>query len=148
MAVPLIQKLRVGAYLLSKHRRQPALPLVLMLEPLFRCNSLAPAVARSTIPTRSEQAPVARGVPRGGRGMRRADGRDPGGEPLLPRRSARTSPASSRARVRQLCTNALLLEKKPHLFTPSPYLTFSVHLDGEREHHDKGVCQTESTTRR
>src|SRR5262249_61222429 len=40
-----------------------------------------------------------------------------------------------------LCTNALLLEKKLHLFEPSPYLFFSVHLDGLREHHDKSVCQ-------
>ncbi|MFQ5693430.1 MAG: adenosyl-hopene transferase HpnH, partial [Nitrospinota bacterium] len=40
-----------------------------------------------------------------------------------------------------LCTNALLLEKKLHLFQPSPYLTFSVHLDGDREHHDASVCQ-------
>jgi hopanoid biosynthesis associated radical SAM protein HpnH len=40
-----------------------------------------------------------------------------------------------------LCTNALLLEKKLHLFEPSPYLFFSVHLDGLKEHHDKSVCQ-------
>jgi hopanoid biosynthesis associated radical SAM protein HpnH len=40
-----------------------------------------------------------------------------------------------------LCTNALLLEKKLHLFEPSPYLFFSVHLDGLREHHDKSVSQ-------
>ena len=40
-----------------------------------------------------------------------------------------------------LCTNALLLEKKLDLFKPSPYLTFSVHLDGMREHHDRAVDQ-------
>jgi hopanoid biosynthesis associated radical SAM protein HpnH len=32
------------------------------------------------------------------------------------------------------------LEKKLHLFEPSPYLFFSVHLDGIKEHHDKSVC--------
>ena len=40
-----------------------------------------------------------------------------------------------------LCTNALLVEKKIDLFEPSPYLTFSIHLDGLREHHDRSVCQ-------
>jgi hopanoid biosynthesis associated radical SAM protein HpnH len=40
-----------------------------------------------------------------------------------------------------LCTNALLLKEKLHLFEPSKYLTFSVHVDGEREHHDFSVCR-------
>jgi hopanoid biosynthesis associated radical SAM protein HpnH len=40
-----------------------------------------------------------------------------------------------------MCTNALLLKEKLHLFTPSKYLSFSVHVDGEREHHDFGVCR-------
>jgi hopanoid biosynthesis associated radical SAM protein HpnH len=40
-----------------------------------------------------------------------------------------------------LCTNALLLKEKLHEFTPSKYLTFSVHMDGEREHHDFSVCR-------
>jgi hopanoid biosynthesis associated radical SAM protein HpnH len=47
----------------------------------------------------------------------------------------------ARKKFVSLCTNALLLEKKLHLFEPSPYLFFSVHLDGLREHHDKSVCQ-------
>ena len=47
----------------------------------------------------------------------------------------------ARKKFVSLCTNALLLEKKLHLFEPSPYLFFSVHLDGLREHHDKAVCQ-------
>ena len=40
-----------------------------------------------------------------------------------------------------LCTNALLLKEKLHLFKPSKYLTFSVHVDGEKEHHDFSVCK-------
>jgi hopanoid biosynthesis associated radical SAM protein HpnH len=40
-----------------------------------------------------------------------------------------------------LCTNALLLKEKMHLFKPSKYFTFTVHLDGEREHHDFAVCR-------
>ena len=31
-----------------------------------------------------------------------------------------------------MCTNALLLKEKLHLFKPTKYLCFSVHLDGER----------------
>jgi hopanoid biosynthesis associated radical SAM protein HpnH len=46
-----------------------------------------------------------------------------------------------RRRFVYLCTNALLVEKKIDLFTPSPYLTFSIHLDGLRAHHDRSVCQ-------
>ena len=33
------------------------------------------------------------------------------------------------------------MTKKIDAFKPSPYLTFSIHLDGLREHHDKAVCQ-------
>ena len=40
-----------------------------------------------------------------------------------------------------LCTNALLLKEKLSLFTPSRYLTFSVHMDGLREEHDDAVCR-------
>jgi hypothetical protein len=40
-----------------------------------------------------------------------------------------------------MCTNALLLREKLHLFTPSKYLTFSVHMDGQKEHHDFSVCK-------
>ena len=46
----------------------------------------------------------------------------------------------ARKKFVSLCTNALLLEKKLHLFEPSPYLFFSVHLDGLKAHHDKSVC--------
>jgi hopanoid biosynthesis associated radical SAM protein HpnH len=41
-----------------------------------------------------------------------------------------------------LCTNALLLEKKIELFEPSPYFAWTIHLDGDREDHDRSVCQT------
>ncbi len=40
-----------------------------------------------------------------------------------------------------LCTNALLLKKRIKDYTPSEYLTFSIHLDGNRERHDASVCQ-------
>jgi hopanoid biosynthesis associated radical SAM protein HpnH len=66
----------------------------------------------------------------------------PGGEPLIHREIGEiVKGIVARKKFVSLCTNALLLEKKLHLFEPSPYLFFSVHLDGLREHHDKSVCQ-------
>jgi len=54
MGIPLQQAARIGAYLLRQHLSgRERYPLVLMLEPLFRCNLPAPAAARSTIPPRS-----------------------------------------------------------------------------------------------
>jgi hopanoid biosynthesis associated radical SAM protein HpnH len=66
----------------------------------------------------------------------------PGGEPLIHREIDQiVKGLIARKKFVSLCTNALLLEKKLHLFEPSPYLFFSVHLDGLKEHHDKSVCQ-------
>ena len=80
----------------------------------------------------------------------------PGGRRSAARRWCRF-PAASRCCIRRLpeivaglvarkkyvymCTNALLLKEKLHLFKPSKYLSFSVHLDGQREHHDFSVCR-------
>ncbi|CAK0768315.1 hypothetical protein CCP2SC5_440008 [Azospirillaceae bacterium] len=66
----------------------------------------------------------------------------PGGEPLLHKEiSEIVSGIVARRKYVYLYTNALLLEKRIDLFRPSPYLTFSIHLDGLREHHDRAVCQ-------
>jgi hopanoid biosynthesis associated radical SAM protein HpnH len=66
----------------------------------------------------------------------------PGGEPLIHREIGEiVKGIVARKKFVSLCTNALLLEKKLHLFEPSPYLFFSVHLDGLKEHHDKSVSQ-------
>src|SRR5215470_14211717 len=64
----------------------------------------------------------------------------PGGEPLIHREIGDiVRGLVAKKKFVSLCTNALLLEKKLHLFEPSPYLFFSIHLDGLREHHDKSV---------
>ena len=66
----------------------------------------------------------------------------PGGEPLMhPRIDEIVRGLVARKKYVYMCTNALLLEEKLHLFTPSKYLTFSVHMDGEKEHHDLSVCK-------
>ncbi len=65
----------------------------------------------------------------------------PGGEPLLhPEIDKIVEGLVARKKYIYLCTNALMLKQKIHLFKPSKYLTFSVHVDGQREHHDFSVC--------
>ena len=103
----------------------------------------APAAARSTIPTRSSTSDC--------RSQECLDAVDecgapivaiPGGEPLIHRDIGEiVKGIVARKKFVSLCTNALLLEKKLHLFEPSPYLFFSVHLDGLKDHHDKSVAQ-------
>ncbi len=145
MSVPLRQQLKVGAYVLGQTLRgRKRYPLVLMLEPLFKCNLACAGCGKIDYP-----APIL---------DRRLSVREcldavdecgapvvsiPGGEPLIHKEIDRiVAGIVARKRFVYLCTNALLLEKKLHLFEPSPYLTFSVHLDGLEEHHDRAVCQT------
>ncbi len=66
----------------------------------------------------------------------------PGGEPLLhPKMPEIVAGLVARKKYVYMCTNALLLKEKLHLFKPSKYLSFSVHVDGQREHHDFSVCR-------
>ena len=67
----------------------------------------------------------------------------PGGEPLMhPQIKDRSCEGLvDRKKYIYLCTNALLLKEKIDLFTPSKYLTFSVHMDGQKDHHDFAVCR-------
>jgi hopanoid biosynthesis associated radical SAM protein HpnH len=75
-------------------------------------------------------------------GVRRADREHPGGEPLLhPQIHEIVEGLIARKKYIYLCTNALLLKEKLGLFRPSKYLSFSVHLDGQKEHHDFSVCR-------
>jgi hopanoid biosynthesis associated radical SAM protein HpnH len=144
MPVPLIQKLRVGAYLMKQRiKGNQRYPLVLMLEPLFRCNLACAGCGKIDYPDeilnkRLSLEECLAAVDECGAPMVAI----PGGEPLLHKEIGQiVAGIIARKKFVSLCTNALLLEKKLHLFTPSPYLTFSIHLDGDREHHDKSVCQ-------
>ena len=144
MSVPLIQQVRVGAYLLKqKLNGRKRYPLVLMLEPLFRCNLACAGCGKIDYPEtilnrRLSVQECLEAVDECGAPIVSI----PGGEPLLHKEIGEiVAGIVARKKFVYLCTNALLLEKRLHLFTPSPYLTFSVHLDGDREHHDKAVCQ-------
>ncbi len=145
MSVPLRQQIKVGAYIMKKRLTgQKRYPLVLMLEPLFRCNLACAGCGKIDYPDHilnrrlsveeCVQAAEECGAPVVS---------IPGGEPLLHKEIGQiAAELVKRKKFVILCTNALLLEKKLNLFTPSPYLTFSVHLDGLKEEHDKSVCQT------
>ena len=144
MGVPLIQKLRVGGYVVSRRlRRVDKFPLVLMLEPLFRCNLACPGCGKidyedAVLNRRLSVEECLAAVDECGAPVVSI----PGGEPLLHRDMDRiVAGIVARKKFVYLCTNALLLEKKLEQFSPTPYLTFSVHLDGLQAHHDRAVNQ-------
>ena len=144
MAVPLIQQVRVGAYIMKQRLKGvERYPLVLMLEPLFRCNLACPGCGKidyedSILNQRLSVADCLQAVDECGAPVVSI----PGGEPLLHKEIEQiVAGIVARKKFVYLCTNALLLEKRLHLFTPSPYLTFSVHLDGLEAHHDHAVDQ-------
>ena len=143
MPVPLNQAIRVGAYVVKQHLKgRKRYPLVLMLEPLFRCNLACAGCGKIQYPghvLKMQLTPEEcfRAVEECGAPMVSI----PGGEPLLhPEIGEIVAGLVERKKYIYLCTNALLLKQKIDLFKPSKYLTFSVHLDGQREHHDFSVC--------
>ena len=144
MGIPLHKEMRIGAYLVKqKLAGRKRYPLVLMLEPLFRCNLACFGCGKIDYPDailnkRLSVKECLDAVDECGAPMVAI----PGGEPLIHKEIGEiVKGIVARKKFVSLCTNALLLEKKLHLFEPSPYLFFSVHLDGLKEHHDKSVCQ-------
>jgi hopanoid biosynthesis associated radical SAM protein HpnH len=144
VGVPLIQQARIGAYLMKqKLSGNTRYPLVLMLEPLFRCNLACAGCGKIDYPDSilnrrlSAEDCIAASDECGAPIVSIA-----GGEPLLHKEIVKVVEGiTARKRFVYLCTNALLLKKRMDDFKPSPYLTFSIHLDGDKEHHDKAVCQ-------
>jgi len=145
MSVPLNQVLRVGAYVVKQHLLgRKRYPLVLMLEPLFRCNLACAGCGKIDYPAeilnqRLSVAECMEAVDECGAPVVVIAG----GEPLLHREIDQiVEGAIARKKFVIVCTNALLLEKKMELFKPSKWFSWSVHLDGGREEHDISVCQT------
>ncbi|MCB9958993.1 MAG: adenosyl-hopene transferase HpnH [Rhodospirillaceae bacterium] len=145
MGVPFRQQARIASYILGQRLRgRKRYPLVLMLEPLFRCNLACAGCGKIDYPDailnrRLSVDDCLAAAEECGAPMVAI----PGGEPLLHKEIGDiVAGLVARRKYVSLCTNALLLEKKLHLFTPSRYLFFSVHLDGLKEEHDRAVCQT------
>ncbi len=144
MGVPISQMWTVASYVLRQRATgRKRYPLVLMLEPLFRCNLACAGCGKIQHPKEILKRHLSpeecfRAVEECGAPMVSI----PGGEPLLhPQIGEIVAGLVARKKYVYLCTNALLLEKKLDLFTPSKYLSFSIHLDGPREEHDAAVCR-------
>ena len=142
MAIPLRQTLKVGGYLMQQRlHKHDKYALVLQLEPLYQCNLACVGCGKIQHPDdilarrlTVEQCVAA--VEECGAPMVSIAG----GEPLVHKEIHKIVDALvERRRFVYLCTNALLLEKKLDLFTPSPYFSFSIHIDGLRERHDQSV---------
>ena len=144
MAVPVSQMYTVCKYVLTqKFKGIKRYPLVLMIEPLFRCNLACAGCGKIQYPdhvldkrltpqqcwTAAEEcgAPIVS---------------IPGGEPLIhPEMPEVVRGLVERKKYVYLCTNAILLERKLDEYKPSKFLTFSVHMDGLKQEHDWAVCR-------
>ena len=144
MGVPISQMWTVATYVLrQKFAGRRRYPLVLMLEPLFRCNLACAGCGKIQYPAHILKMNLSpedcfKAVDECGAPMVSI----PGGEPLMhPEIDKIVEGLVARKKYIYLCTNALLLKEKLPLFQPSKYLTFSVHMDGQSEHHDLSVCR-------
>lgn len=141
MTLPLAPLVRIGAYTLRQHIKGGKYPLVLMLEPLLRCNLACPGCGKIDYPDailnqRLSYDQCMDAIDECGAPAVSIAG----GEPLL----HRDMPAIVEGYTRKkkfviLCTNALLLKKKIDQYEPSPYFTWSIHLDGDKGMHDHAV---------
>jgi hopanoid biosynthesis associated radical SAM protein HpnH len=140
----LLQAAKIGGYVVKQHLLgRKRYPLVLMLEPLFRCNLACAGCGKIDYPDKilNQRISVADAL----------ESMDEcgapvvviaGGEPLLHKELPEIVRGGlARKKFVIVCTNALLLEKRIAQYEPSPYFTWSIHLDGDKEMHDKSVCQ-------
>ncbi|MEM7621844.1 MAG: adenosyl-hopene transferase HpnH [Planctomycetota bacterium] len=144
MGIPVSQMWTVASYVVKQRlagRKQ--YPLVLMLEPLFRCNLTCAGCGKIQYPAHILKRELSaeeclRAAEECGAPMVSI----PGGEPLLhPEIKEIVEGLVAQKKYVYMCTNAILLKDKIDLFKPSKYLTFSVHMDGQQEHHDFSVCR-------
>ncbi|MBI2544339.1 MAG: adenosyl-hopene transferase HpnH, partial [Candidatus Rokubacteria bacterium] len=146
MAVPLSQMWTVATYVLKQRLRGlKRYPLVLMLEPLFRCNLTCAGCGKIQYPAQILKKHLTleqclKAVDECGAPVVSI----PGGEPLMyPSIGELVDALVQRRKYVYLCTNAILLKEKLErgVFRPSKYLSFSIHMDGLREEHDEAVCR-------
>ncbi|HWW50093.1 MAG TPA: adenosyl-hopene transferase HpnH, partial [Xanthobacteraceae bacterium] len=144
MAIPFLKEIRIGGYILKqKLLGRKRYPLVLMLEPLFRCNLACAGCGKIDYPDeilnkRISVADALAAVDECGAPVVSIAG----GEPLLHKELPQiVKGIIARRKFVYLCTNALLLKKNLSKYEPSPFFVWSVHLDGDREMHDHAVCQ-------
>ncbi|HEX7854539.1 MAG TPA: adenosyl-hopene transferase HpnH [Sphingobium sp.] len=143
MTLPLSLIARIGTYAVKKQIMGGRYPLVLMLEPLLRCNLACAGCGKIDYPDAilnqrlSYDDCMAAIDECGAPAVSIA-----GGEPLLHRDMPKIVQGYiERKKFVILCTNALLMRKKIDDYKPSPFFTWSIHLDGDQMAHDKSVCQ-------
>eukprot|EP01037_Dinobryon_pediforme_P045014 gene45014-57214_t len=136
MGIPLGQMLKVGGYVLRQELTgRKRYPLVLMLEPLFRCNLACAGCGKIDYPDKilNQRLPLADCL------EAVDECRAPvvviaGGEPLLHKELPQiVRGALDRGKYVTVCTNALLLEKKVDQYRPHKAFNWSIHLDGDEE---------------
>jgi hopanoid biosynthesis associated radical SAM protein HpnH len=144
MSIPFMQKALVGSYIVRQHlARRKRYPLVLMLEPLFRCNLACAGCGKIDYPDKILNQRLSvdeclEAVDECGAPVVSIAG----GEPLLHKELPQiVKGIIARRKFVYLCTNALLMEKKMHQYEPNPFFVWSVHLDGDQDMHDRSVCQ-------
>jgi hopanoid biosynthesis associated radical SAM protein HpnH len=144
VGIPFLQTARIGSYIMKQQLAgRKRYPLVLMLEPLFRCNLACAGCGKIDYPDEilnqrlSYEECMSAIDECGAPAVSIA-----GGEPLLHKDLPRIVKGFiEKKKFVILCTNALLLMKKIDDYQPSPYFTWSIHLDGDQAMHDKSVCQ-------
>jgi hopanoid biosynthesis associated radical SAM protein HpnH len=144
MGIPFTQAVSIGTYVLRQHlARRKRYPLVLMLEPLFRCNLACAGCGKIDYPEKILDQRLSVGDC-----MEAMDECGApvvvlaGGEPLLHKELPEiVTGALAKGKYVTVCTNALLLEKKLDHYKPHPRFNWSVHLDGDKEMHDRSVCR-------
>ena len=144
MGIPVLQMVQIGAYVLKqKLMGRKRFPLVLMLEPLYRCNLACAGCGKIDYPDEILNLRISvdecmEAIDECGAPVVVIAG----GEPLLHKELPEiVKGAIARHKYVTLCTNALLLEKQIDRFKPNRYLNWSIHLDGDQEMHDRSVCQ-------
>jgi hopanoid biosynthesis associated radical SAM protein HpnH len=144
MALSLNQVVKVGSYVVKQQLKGvKRYPLVLMLEPLFKCNLACSGCGKIDYPDeilnqRLSVAECLEAVDECGAPVVSIAG----GEPLLHKEMAEiVKGIIARKKFVILCTNALLLDKRMDEYEPNPYFTWDIHLDGDREMHDNAVDQ-------
>ncbi|RTL66890.1 MAG: adenosyl-hopene transferase HpnH [Pseudonocardiaceae bacterium] len=144
MAMPMRQSVRLGAYLMKqKIKRVEKFPLLVELEPLFACNLKCNGCGKIQQPAAllKQRMPVEQAV-----GAIEESGAPmvsiAGGEPLMhPQIDEIVRQLLDRNKIVFLCTNAVLLPKHIHRFSPHKNFAWMVHIDGLRERHDASVSK-------
>ncbi len=144
MGIPLRQQVKVGAYIVKQHLMgRKRYPLVLMLEPLFKCNLACAGCGKIDYPDpilnkRLSVEECLDAVDQCGAPVVAIAG----GEPLLHKEMPQiVEGILARGKIIILCTNALLLQKRIGDYKPHPRFTWDIHLDGDKDQHDWAVSQ-------